>query len=86
MNREPASPHGEQDAIAIVSMGCRYPGGITTPDELWGLVASRGDAITEFPGNRGWDLAAAGGTTADSTAPSSTRHGGFLHDADLFDA
>ncbi|MEV0242708.1 type I polyketide synthase [Streptomyces sp. NPDC050674] len=86
MNREPASPHGEQDAIAIVSMGCRYPGGVTTPDDLWRLVASRGDAITEFPDNRGWDVAAADDPTADTTTASSTRHGGFLHDADLFDA
>ncbi|MET9390143.1 type I polyketide synthase [Streptomyces sp. NPDC006624] len=81
MNREPASPHGEQDAIAIVSMGCRYPGGITTPEDLWRLVASGGDAITEFPDNRGWDALEAAGDGADPV-----RRGGFLHDADLFDA
>ncbi|MFC4612665.1 type I polyketide synthase [Streptomyces maoxianensis] len=86
MIRESASPHGEQDAIAIVSMGCRYPGGVRTPEDLWQLVAAGGDAITEFPDNRGWDLADIYDPSPDAVGKSSTRHGGFLHDADMFDA
>ncbi|MFI2346138.1 type I polyketide synthase [Streptomyces sp. NPDC019443] len=86
MIRESASPHGEQDAIAIVSMGCRYPGGVRTPEDLWQLVAAGGDAITEFPDNRGWDLADIYDPSPDAEGKSSTRHGGFLHDADMFDA
>ena len=67
------------DPIAIVAMGCRYPGGVTSPDDLWRLVATGTDAISGLPANRGWDLDTLFGTCA-------TRSGGFVHDADTFDA
>jgi acyl transferase domain-containing protein/NADP-dependent 3-hydroxy acid dehydrogenase YdfG len=81
-----AGRHGpDDDPIAIIGIGCRYPGGVTSPEDLWKLLTGGTDAITEFPVNRGWDLDAllAG---PDRPGASSTRHGGFLHDADQFDA
>ncbi|WP_243723274.1 type I polyketide synthase [Actinomadura sp. 7K507] len=74
----PAPGHGvvSDEPIAIVGIGCRYPGGVASPEELWRLVAEGIDAVSPFPADRGWDDAASG---------SITRQGGFLHDAGEFD-
>ncbi|GLX41901.1 hypothetical protein Sros01_79730 [Streptomyces roseochromogenus] len=73
----------EDDPIAIVAMSCRYPGGVRNPEELWRLVAAGGDAIGGLPGNRGWDTAELyAGQGVDGRA----FEGGFLYDADSFDA
>ncbi|MFI2617299.1 type I polyketide synthase, partial [Streptomyces sp. NPDC018587] len=79
-----------REPMAIVGMGCRYPGNINTPDELWELVAQGRDAIGGFPTNRGWDLDALFDVHGDEgngkPGTSATRRGGFLHDAGDFDA
>ncbi|MFL6161135.1 MAG: SDR family NAD(P)-dependent oxidoreductase [Jatrophihabitantaceae bacterium] len=74
------------EPIAIIGMACRYPGGVTTPEELWQLVDARGDAIGDFPTDRGWDLE--GIYDPDPDAPNKTyvRNAGFLYDLPDFDA
>ncbi|GFJ85364.1 hypothetical protein Phou_095440 [Phytohabitans houttuyneae] len=70
------------EPVAIVGMACRFPGGISTPEDLWRLLADGRDAIGDFPTDRGWDLDALAG---DGPGRSATLQGGFLHDAADFD-
>ncbi|QFZ18939.1 type I polyketide synthase [Saccharothrix syringae] len=73
------------EPIAIVGTGCRLPGGVTGPADLWRLVSEGVDAVSLFPTDRGWDVDALYAPGSDRPGTSHTRHGGFLHDAAEFD-
>ena len=67
------------EPIAICAMACRSPGGVDTPASLWSMLAEGKDAIGPVPEHRGWDLGSMLGRDRAVV-------GGFLADADRFDA
>ncbi|MBA8925107.1 acyl transferase domain-containing protein/D-arabinose 1-dehydrogenase-like Zn-dependent alcohol dehydrogenase/acyl carrier protein [Kutzneria viridogrisea] len=82
--REVQSRHNEP--IAIVSMSCLLPGGVSTPEEVWRLLLDERDVIGGFPDDRGWDLDELFDPDPEQHGKSYTKAGGFLADASRFDA
>ncbi|MFB7919577.1 SDR family NAD(P)-dependent oxidoreductase, partial [Streptomyces sp. NPDC056061] len=80
-----AASLADDEPIAIVAMSCRFPGGVRTPEELWQLLTSGGDALSEFPADRGWDVESLYNPDPDSQGTSYTREGGFLTGVAEFD-
>ncbi|MEU0486095.1 type I polyketide synthase, partial [Streptosporangium sp. NPDC006013] len=70
------------EPIAIVAMSCRFPGGLSSPEDLWRLIVEGRDAISGFPSDRDWDLDMLFGR---DSARSDTREGGFIRDVADFD-
>ncbi|MBB6547208.1 type I polyketide synthase [Nonomuraea rubra] len=81
LERAPA----DDDPIAIVSMACRYPGGVASPEDLWRLVLDERDATSGFPEDRDWDVQALYDPDPDMPGKSLTLRGGFLDNPADFD-
>lgn len=71
------------EPIAVVAMACRYPGGVTTPEELWEVVRAGRDVVGGFPVDRGWREVY--DPDPDAAGRSYTREAGFLTDVADFD-
>ncbi|MFI1919558.1 type I polyketide synthase [Nocardia sp. NPDC020380] len=74
------------DPIAIVGIGCRFPGGAHGPDAFWQLLAEGRDIMADWPDDRGWDLARLYDPQRRRPGTTYSRVGGFLSDAAGFDA
>ncbi|MFV3130826.1 type I polyketide synthase [Niveispirillum sp. KHB5.9] len=72
---------GRDHAVAIIGIGCRYPGGGDTPDRFWQATRDGQDAIGPYPPSRLKSF-----TSAPAPVPDAALLGGFLGDIDGFDA
>jgi polyketide synthase 7 len=77
--------HKHNEPIAILGIGCRFPGGVSSPDDLWQLLSEEGDAVSELPTDRGWNLDALFGPDPDATGATYVRAGGFVDNVGDFD-
>ena len=73
------------EPIAIVGIGCRFPGGVSSPASFWQLLLNNIDAITEIPSSR-FPVDDFYDARPATPAKIMTRWGGFLDDIDLLDA
>ncbi|MCP3060224.1 type I polyketide synthase [Myxococcus sp. K38C18041901] len=72
------------EGLAIVGMGCRFPGGASTPGRYWRLLLDGVDTVTEVPKER-WDAEAFYHPEPDQPGKVYCRHGAFLEDIDQFE-
>ncbi|WTH66225.1 acyltransferase domain-containing protein (plasmid) [Streptomyces sp. NBC_01546] len=82
--RHTATAPAADDPIAVVSMACRLPGGIDTPEGFWELLASGGDAVGSLPSR--WDSLGVYDPDPEAVGKSYSREGGFIQDVERFDA
>ncbi len=74
----------EDESIAVVAMACRMPGGVDSPEALWSLLKSGGDAVEEVPATR-WDIERWYDPDPEARGKMVSRWGGFLRGIESFE-
>jgi len=80
-----AAERARNEPIAVIGMGCRFPGGADSPEALWRLLSDGVDTVTEVPAER-WDIESVFDPDPDAIGKTYSRWGAFLKDVDQFDA
>jgi acyl transferase domain-containing protein/SAM-dependent methyltransferase/acyl carrier protein len=80
-----AAKRADHEPIAVIGMGCRFPGGAGDPDSFWDLLVEGRDAINKVPSDR-WDSDAYFDPDPDAPGRIGVKHGGFLERVDGFDS
>lgn len=73
------------DPIAVVGIGCRFPGGVDGADALWQFLRDGGNAITEVPASR-WSANEFYDRNPDAPGKMTSRWGSFVAEPEGFDA
>jgi acyl transferase domain-containing protein len=79
-----AAEQARHQPIAVIGMGCRFPGGVTDAESFWQLLTSGGDAVREVPADR-WDVDAYYDPDPDAPGKIASRFGAFIDGIDRFD-
>jgi len=75
----------DDDPVVVVGMGCRFPGGVASPEDLWRLLLAEQDAVSVLPTDRGWDIEGGYHPDPDKEGTFYVREGGFVHGVGEFD-
>src|SRR6476646_7873989 len=73
-----------KDGIAIIGIGCRFPGRINHPDALWKLLVEGREAVSDVPADR-WNVERFYDAEPGIVGKSIARRGGFVEGIDQFD-
>jgi acyl transferase domain-containing protein len=84
-SRLDAIERSKTEPIAIIGIGCRFPGRGNDPESFWQVLRDGIDPITEVPQDR-WDVEAYYDPNPNTHGKTYTRFGGFLEEVDKFDA
>ena len=79
-----AIEQAKKEPIAIIGIGCRFPGGANDLESFWRLLRRGGDAIVEVPPDR-WNANAFYSPAQQTPGKMSSKWGGFVKDIDKFD-
>ncbi|PYH86223.1 fatty acid synthase S-acetyltransferase [Aspergillus uvarum CBS 121591] len=77
--------HSQREPIAVVGIGCRLPGGISSTQELWDALRQGLDLVTDVPGDR-FDINSFHDPDSQAYGAIRNRKGGFVDDISAFDA
>ena len=75
----------KREPLAIIGIGCRFPGDVNSPEEFWDLLSGKKDALGEIPADR-WNVEAMFAPEFRRASKISVKRGGFIKEVDKFDA